>query len=136
MPGLEKSTTKRSRRYVGMFGPNNRSVLVGEGPFLVTVWRFRFAAEGMDMSSRICMLTLVLVGVAFAATSRGETAKTSRFEIKKTGDRWELLRVPGLGPVTVTRIIKRRAHGGRIHSLDELGKRDRRLSKAVRYLKI
>jgi len=47
--------------------------------------------------------------------------------------RWELLRVPGLGPVTVQGILKaRRAH--RFSCIDEIGKVGVRLSKAAQYL--
>ena len=45
-------------------------------------------------------------------------------------DRSELLRVPGLGPVTVRRILALRKTGGRIHSLDSLGLRGARARKA------
>jgi len=49
-------------------------------------------------------------------------------------DRCELLRVPGLGPVTVRRILELRRRGGRIRSIDGLGKPNRRLRTAARYL--
>ena len=46
--------------------------------------------------------------------------------------RWELLRVPGLGPVTVQRILKtRRMH--RFSCIDEISKVGVRLSKASNY---
>ena len=44
-----------------------------------------------------------------------------------------LLRVPGLGPVTVQRILQRRKQG-RVHSMDEVGKVGIRLRKAKEYL--
>jgi predicted DNA-binding helix-hairpin-helix protein len=44
-----------------------------------------------------------------------------------------LLRVPGLGPVTVQRILQRRKQG-RIHSMDEVGKVGVRLRKAREYV--
>ena len=44
-----------------------------------------------------------------------------------------LLRVPGLGPVTVQRILQRRKQG-RVHSMDEVGKVGIRLRKAREYL--
>ena len=50
------------------------------------------------------------------------------------GDTFELLRVPGLGPTTVSRILALRA-AGRIHSLDDVGKRSALLRKAAGYLK-
>ncbi len=46
----------------------------------------------------------------------------------------ELLRVPGLGPVTVKRILQRRKSGGRIHRLEEIGRPNRLLRKATGYL--
>jgi predicted DNA-binding helix-hairpin-helix protein len=47
-------------------------------------------------------------------------------------DKWELLRVPGLGPVTVSRILELRKQGGRVGRLEQLneGKMNRRLSHA------
>jgi len=48
--------------------------------------------------------------------------------------RWELLRVPGLGPVTVDRILRDRRLG-RIHRLEDLGKVGARLKKAGSHLK-
>jgi predicted DNA-binding helix-hairpin-helix protein len=50
-------------------------------------------------------------------------------------DRFELLRVPGLGPATVSRILHRRKHGGRVHSLADIGRPGKRLRKAATYLK-
>ena len=47
--------------------------------------------------------------------------------------RLELLRVPGLGPLTVDRIVNQRA-SGRIRSLDEIGRVGARLGKAGSYL--
>jgi predicted DNA-binding helix-hairpin-helix protein len=49
------------------------------------------------------------------------------------GARQELLRVPGLGPVTVKRILERRREG-RIKSLEDLGKVGARSEKASRYI--
>lgn len=48
-------------------------------------------------------------------------------------DKMELLRVPGLGHVTVDNIIKLRREG-RISSMDSLGKMGKRLSKAGEYI--
>jgi len=53
-------------------------------------------------------------------------------DINRAGN-WELLRVPGLGPATVKRILDLR-RGGRISSLDQLGRLDLRLRKAERYV--
>lgn len=50
-------------------------------------------------------------------------------------DREELLRVPGLGPTTVKRILTRRANGGRLHSMRDVGRPHARLTKAGAYLK-
>jgi len=47
--------------------------------------------------------------------------------------RLELLRVPGLGPVTVSRIIQRRRQD-RLHRLSDIGKVGARLTKARKYL--
>jgi predicted DNA-binding helix-hairpin-helix protein len=47
--------------------------------------------------------------------------------------RYELLRVPGLGPVTVSNILGRR-QAGRITSLEQVGKVGARLTKAAKYL--
>jgi predicted DNA-binding helix-hairpin-helix protein len=47
--------------------------------------------------------------------------------------RLSLLRVPGLGPVTVKRILARRKQA-RIKSIDDVGKRGARLAKANEYL--
>ncbi len=44
-----------------------------------------------------------------------------------------LLRVPGLGPVTVKRILERRKQG-RLHSMDDVGKVGIRLAKAREYM--
>lgn len=47
----------------------------------------------------------------------------------------ELLRVPGLGPTTVGRILKLRRNGGRIRRLDDIGKPGKLLRQAAGYLK-
>ncbi len=47
--------------------------------------------------------------------------------------RWELLRVPGLGPVTVKRILERR-RGQRIRRIEDVGKMGVRLRKASEYV--
>jgi len=47
--------------------------------------------------------------------------------------RFELLRVPGLGPITVNRILKHR-QDGRIRYIEDIGKPGRRLQKAQNYL--
>jgi predicted DNA-binding helix-hairpin-helix protein len=57
-----------------------------------------------------------------------------RFPVNvNTGSQWELLRVPGLGPITVKQIIKRR-HIARLRSLQDIGKVGARLRKAKNYL--
>ncbi len=50
-------------------------------------------------------------------------------------DKFELLRVPGLGHVTVDRILELRKSGGRIRSMDSLGKMGKRLTKASEYVR-
>ncbi|MBN2302228.1 MAG: helix-hairpin-helix domain-containing protein [Lentisphaerae bacterium] len=50
-------------------------------------------------------------------------------------DRKDLLRVPGLGPTTVVRILRERASGSRFHSVRDFGPPHARLTKAERYLK-
>ena len=45
----------------------------------------------------------------------------------------ELLRVPGLGPVTVSRILKRRTEG-RLRGLSDLGPPGKRLAAATPYV--
>ncbi|MGB2997845.1 MAG: radical SAM protein, partial [Phycisphaerae bacterium] len=50
-------------------------------------------------------------------------------------ERHELLRVPGFGPVTVNRILNIRKGGGRVRSLNDLGKPGRLLRKAEPYVK-
>ncbi len=50
-------------------------------------------------------------------------------------DKYELLRVPGLGPVTVDSILQLRKNGGRIRSMADLGKKGKRLEKAGEYVK-
>ncbi|MFH1023390.1 MAG: radical SAM protein [Planctomycetota bacterium] len=49
-------------------------------------------------------------------------------------DRDELLRVPGLGPVTVNRILESRAGGNRIRHLTDLGRMGKRLQTAGEYI--
>jgi predicted DNA-binding helix-hairpin-helix protein len=46
----------------------------------------------------------------------------------------ELLRVPGLGEVSVNRILQRRAEGGRLHALADIGRPGKRLRKAAGYV--
>lgn len=50
-------------------------------------------------------------------------------------DRLQLLRVPGLGPKTVARVLLLRRAGGRIHRLEELGRVGKLLTKASAYVK-
>ena len=50
-------------------------------------------------------------------------------------DREELLRVPGLGPVTVDRILDLRTGGNRVHRLGEIGRVGKLLLRAEPYLK-
>ncbi len=47
--------------------------------------------------------------------------------------RFELLRVPGLGPLTVNRILERRKET-KINSIDDIGKAGIRLQKALKYV--
>ena len=47
----------------------------------------------------------------------------------------ELLRVPGLGPVTVERILKLRQSGRRLSALSEIGVRGKLLQKAQGYIR-
>lgn len=51
-------------------------------------------------------------------------------------DKWELLRVPGLGPRFVSRILEMRKNGGRIGRLDQIasGKMSRRLMRAMNFI--
>jgi predicted DNA-binding helix-hairpin-helix protein len=50
-------------------------------------------------------------------------------------DKFELLRVPGLGPITVNRILKYRRTGGKIYRIEDIGKPGKLLNKAKQYLK-
>jgi len=50
-------------------------------------------------------------------------------------DRLELLRVPGLGPALVDRILQYRTQHGAIQSLDRVAKPNKRLQKASSFLK-
>lgn len=50
-------------------------------------------------------------------------------------DKFELLRVPGLGHVTVERILQMRSDGGRINSLNQVAPLNKLLRKANGYLK-
>jgi predicted DNA-binding helix-hairpin-helix protein len=50
-----------------------------------------------------------------------------------TASRLALLRVPGIGPVTVKRILERRKQG-RLGSIEDVGKAGVRLEKARKYL--
>ncbi|NQT53788.1 helix-hairpin-helix domain-containing protein [bacterium] len=50
-------------------------------------------------------------------------------------DKAALLRVPGLGPTTVQRILERRRSGGKLRSLDDVGRPGKRLRKAAAYVK-
>ena len=49
--------------------------------------------------------------------------------------KFELLRVPGLGLITVNRILKYRRNGGRIHRLEDITKQGKLSNKAKQYLK-
>lgn len=48
--------------------------------------------------------------------------------------KWDLLRVPGLGPIMVNRIIKQRKNGCNMRRMSELGKMNKRLEKAKKYV--
>lgn len=48
---------------------------------------------------------------------------------------YELLRVPGLGPTTIKRIMDGRKQGARLTSIADLGKSTKLLRKAESYLK-
>jgi predicted DNA-binding helix-hairpin-helix protein len=48
--------------------------------------------------------------------------------------KWDLLRVPGLGPVTVSRILDMRRKGRRIRSLSQIGRMGKRLARASDFL--
>jgi predicted DNA-binding helix-hairpin-helix protein len=50
-------------------------------------------------------------------------------------DRYELLRVPGLGPVSVKRILDARKKGGKVRRLDQIGRMGKSLATAQEYLK-
>jgi len=49
--------------------------------------------------------------------------------------KWDLLRVPGLGPVMVNRIMKCRKDGGSMKRISELGRVGKVLGKAEKYVK-
>lgn len=49
--------------------------------------------------------------------------------------REDLLRVPGLGPITVDRILTARTQGHRLRSVEDIGKPGKRLRKAASYVK-
>lgn len=53
--------------------------------------------------------------------------------VNRSGEQ-ELLRVPGLGPTTVSRILRSRKNGERIHRLEEIGRPNRLLRKAAGYV--
>jgi len=55
-------------------------------------------------------------------------------DVNKAG-KYELLRVPGLGPVTVNFILKYRKNERKIRSIEDLGKPGKRLGKAEKYMK-
>ena len=50
-------------------------------------------------------------------------------------DKYELLRVPGLGPVTVGRILKFRRNRSQIRSIEDIGKPGKLLRKAAGYIR-
>lgn len=50
-------------------------------------------------------------------------------------DKFQLLRVPGFGEITVKRILKFRANRTKIHSIETIGKQSKRLQKAQQYIK-
>ncbi|MBP7010219.1 MAG: helix-hairpin-helix domain-containing protein [Kiritimatiellae bacterium] len=56
-------------------------------------------------------------------------------DVNRAG-RVELLRVPGLGPVTVRRILAARQGGGRLRSLESLGLRGARARKAAAWIAV
>jgi predicted DNA-binding helix-hairpin-helix protein len=49
-------------------------------------------------------------------------------------DKWELLRVPGIGAITVNRILEIRKEGRKIRSMRQLGPEGKRLGKAREYI--
>ncbi len=49
-------------------------------------------------------------------------------------DKYELLRVPGFGPVAVNRILDFRKNGSNVHSIQDLGKPGKRLQNAAKYV--
>jgi len=58
-----------------------------------------------------------------------------RFPINvNRADKVELLRVPGLGPVSVRRILKARKGGGRVRNLEDLGIKGKRAQKVSTWL--
>ncbi|RKY68937.1 MAG: radical SAM protein [Candidatus Latescibacterota bacterium] len=54
-------------------------------------------------------------------------------DVNRAG-KYELLRVPGFGPITVGRILQFRKNGGKIRSVEHLGKPGKRLRKADEYV--
>ena len=49
-------------------------------------------------------------------------------------DRYDLLKVPGLGPVTVTRILAAQRQGAKMRRVEDIGKPGKRLRKAEQYI--
>ena len=49
-------------------------------------------------------------------------------------DRWRLLRVPGLGPTAVERILAARRDGRRLRQIEDLGRPNAHLRRAEGYL--
>ena len=66
-------------------------------------------------------------------TRRGRALHRSFPGEHQPHDRQTLLRVPGLGPITVRTILKRRQEG-RLCAITDIGKPGKLLRKAARYL--
>lgn len=117
----------------GESGASNRDLLTREHRLYQVDWLIRkygFASIEIPFDER---------GNLSLETDPKETwaqRHPERFPVDvNRAEREELLRVPGLGPTSVDRILKTRANGGRVSSPADIGRPGKRLQRAAAYLK-
>jgi predicted DNA-binding helix-hairpin-helix protein len=97
-----------------------------QADFLIRKYRWDAADIGFEADGSLSLTT--------DPKQRWADAHPEFFPVRlRSADRWQILRVPGVGPVTAGRVVEAR-RGGVLHGLGDVGLRGKRLLAASRYV--
>lgn len=113
-------------------GPSNKDLLIREHRLYQVDWlmrKYAFEASEIPLDSN-GNLSLAIDPKEMWAMTHPEFFPVNI----NSDDKYSLLRVPGLGEICVSKILAMRKSGVRIHSLNILGRPNKLLKKARRYI--